>query len=67
MKKNSFTLIELIMVMVIIGILAAIIIPKFISFREEAEKAAEEATIGAVQSGIYIKTAAEEVGHTSSP
>jgi len=28
-----------------------------------AEKAAEEATIGAVQSGIYIKSAAEELGH----
>jgi len=67
MKRTGLTLIELIMVIVIIGILAAIILPKFISFREEAEKAAEEATIGAVQAGIYIKTAAEEVGHTSSP
>ena len=61
MKKDSFTLIELIIVMVIIGILAAIVIPKFINFREEAEKAAEEAIIGAIQSGIYIKTAEEEV------
>ena len=51
------------MVMIIIGILAAIILPRFINLREEAEKSAEDATIGAIQSGIYIKSAAEELGH----
>lgn len=59
-RNSAFTLIELIMVITITGIIAVIAIPKFISFRQEAEQAAEDATIGAVQSGITIYTAAEE-------
>lgn len=57
---NALTLIELIMILTILGIIAIIAIPKLTGFREEAQKAAEEATIGAVQSGITITTAAEE-------
>lgn len=63
MKKRgskAFSLIEIIMVVTILGIIAIIAIPKFMSFRDEAERAAEDATIGAVQSGITIATAAEE-------
>lgn len=63
MKKGAgkgFTLVEILMVITILGIIAVIAIPKFISFREDAQKAAEDATIGAVQSGITISNAAEE-------
>ena len=55
--QSSFTLIELIMVIVIIGIMAAIAIPRFISLKADAQQAAEEATIAAVQSGINNSTA----------
>jgi len=53
-KEKGFTLIEIIIVCVIVGFLAAMAIPRFLNFRKDAERAAEEATIGAVQSGINI-------------
>lgn len=59
-KLSAFSLIEVVMIIVIIGILAVIALPRFISFRDSARKAAEEATIGAVQSGINISSAVEE-------
>lgn len=49
------------MIIVIIGVIAAIVIPRFISYREEALIAAENATISAVQTGIMIKSAEEQI------
>ena len=53
-NNKTFTLIELIMVIVIIGILGMIAIPKFINFRRDAQNAAAEGTISALRSAISI-------------
>lgn len=50
--KSAFTMIELVFVIVVLGILAAIAIPKLSGTREDAQIAAGRATIAAVRSGI---------------
>jgi len=52
MMKKSFTLIELVMIIVILGILAAVAIPKYYNLQSQAKTAAEEGVVGGVRSGI---------------
>ena len=52
MKRYAFTLIEIVFVIVIIGILSAIAIPKFAANRDDAVIAKAKTTISAVRSSI---------------
>ncbi len=52
MNKSAFTMVELIFVIVIIGILASIAVPKLSSIKDGAKKSAEIATISAVATAL---------------
>ena len=54
MTKRGFTLIELVMVIVIIGILALIIVPKFASQRAKAQIATTKANLESLRTAIDL-------------
>lgn len=53
-KAAGFTLIELVLVIVILGVLAAVALPRFVDLKGDAEKAAVESTVGALASAKAI-------------
>lgn len=57
-KAHGFTLIELVIVIVILGVLAALAVPRFVNLSDDAEAAALKANAAAMNSAMSINYAA---------
>jgi prepilin-type N-terminal cleavage/methylation domain-containing protein len=59
--QKGFTLLEVIIIIIIVGILGALAIPKYISFTKVAERASVESVIGSLRSALNLYSAGQVV------
>ena len=65
-RSQGFTLIELVAVIVILGILAAVAVPKFFNLSNEAKQAALNSTVGSIESASTMNFAAYEASPSNA-
>lgn len=69
-SEAGFTLVELVVVIAVLGLLAAVAIPKYQSISADAKKAAVKGALGGLRSGIalfYANSAVDNDGTASWP
>jgi prepilin-type N-terminal cleavage/methylation domain-containing protein len=64
--QRGFTLIEIIMVIVLLGIIAAIAIPKYVDLKSDAANATADGIIGAIVASAAIGYADRVVNNTGT-
>jgi len=63
-KQAGFTLIELVMVIVILGVLSAVALPKFVDIKSDAQQASVDGVAGALNSASSVNYAARKANAT---
>ena len=67
MKRNAFSMIELVFVIVILGVLAAVAVPKFVSSRADAQVATLRSDIATVLKTVPSRVFAENLDIGQAP
>ena len=66
MKRSGFSMIELVFVIVILGVLAAVAVPRFVTTRTDAQVAMARSDIASVMKAIPARIFAENIDPTQS-
>ncbi|MBR7117803.1 MAG: prepilin-type N-terminal cleavage/methylation domain-containing protein, partial [Helicobacteraceae bacterium] len=66
MKRSGFSMIELVFVIVILGVLAAVAVPRFVTTRTDAQVAMARSDIASTLKAIPARVFAENIDPTAS-
>ena len=66
MKRHGFSMIELVFVIVILGVLAAVAVPRFVTTRTDAQVAMARSDIASTLKAIPARVFAENLDPTQS-
>ncbi|MGX3010695.1 type II secretion system protein [Helicobacter sp. 23-1044] len=66
MKRSGFSMIELVFVIVILGVLAAVAVPRFVATRTDAQVATARSDLASAQKAIVAKVFADNIDPTQS-